>query len=153
MIAHRKYSIWTHEIKYDILLLEGNHWKKSTYTEPTAGTPLLLQELPIVEKPASNTICEKIFSQMLAENLFTIEDDNALPACTERKVIKDGKESIVPIYTDDTGGDILWIITPLKQRHLFYTAPSYLIKYCPNESRASAIKIIELFNKEWPSSR
>ncbi|WP_214073703.1 hypothetical protein [Mucilaginibacter sp. dw_454] len=150
LLACRAYDNINHTVTFNVMVLKGGHWQKLTYMESVQSIPLSVIEPALKELPTKDAQCDSTYQAMTAAKLFTIDDDSKLPKCNETLDVVDGAKQIVAHSIEDGPEYRIWVATPKKMRYLYYYAPEFFAKFCPNKKdRADAVILAGLFTKGW----
>ncbi len=146
LIACRAYDNVAHNITFNVMVLKSGHWHKLTYKQDVPSAPLSVTEPPLKDAAATDAQCQSVYNDLVADKLFTIDDDSNLPKCNESTDKVDGEEQKVSHSTEDGSEYRIWMITPSKTRYLYYYAPEFFATFCPdNKERKEVVKIVGLF--------
>ncbi|MDB5156359.1 MAG: hypothetical protein JWR50_1066 [Mucilaginibacter sp.] len=145
LIACRAYDNVAHSITFNVMVLKNGHWHKLTYKQNVSSAPLSVTEPPFKDAAATDAQCQSVYNSLVADKLFSVNDDSNLPKCNENTEKVDGTEQKVSHSTEDGSEYRLWLITPSKTRYLYYYAPEFFANYCPdNKDRKEVVKIVGL---------
>jgi hypothetical protein len=148
IIALKTHYNWKYDSDYHMLVLSNGKWQKMNFRNKSGSLAKYDPPIPIPNKYKGEA--DSLYSKLVANNVFNIDDDDVYPTCAEVDTVLNGRHKKFPIGVENAAGYMIWIIRPDKSRFLYYYAPEYFIKYCsPYWDRRNAINIITLLNHNW----
>ncbi|OKS88327.1 hypothetical protein RG47T_3793 [Mucilaginibacter polytrichastri] len=148
IIALRTHYNWKYDADYHLLVHRNGQWQKMNLRNKKGSLAKFDPPVPVANKFKGEA--DSLYLKLVANNIFTIDDDDIYPTCNQVDTVINGRHRKFPIGVENAAGYSLWIIKPQKSRLLYYYAPEYFIRYCsPYWDRRNAIDIITLLNHNW----